>query len=79
MLVLSRKAGEQLVIGTNIIVTLTEIGAGKVKIGIQAPKDVPILRGELAEDPDAVAFHHHWAETERTPPLRTDAPKEAAR
>lgn len=53
MLVLSRKLGEQLLIGPNILVTLTEISGGRVKLGIQAPADVLILRGELADAPAA--------------------------
>lgn len=50
MLVLSRKVGEKIYIGETIVVTVAEIDRGKVKIGIEAPHDVPIWRGELAED-----------------------------
>lgn len=47
MLVLSRKVGEKILIGENIVVTLVEIDRGKVRIGIEAPKDVPVYREEL--------------------------------
>ena len=47
MLVLSRKEGEQLLIGDNIILTINRISGNRVAIGIDAPKEVPIVRGEL--------------------------------
>ena len=47
MLVLSRKAGESLYIGDGITVTVTSTSGGRVKLAIDAPPEVPILRGEL--------------------------------
>lgn len=47
MLVLSRKLGERIVIGDNIVVTVVEIDRGKIRLGIDAPKEVAIYRGEL--------------------------------
>ena len=47
MLVLSRKEGEQLLIGDNIVLTINRINGNRVAIGIEAPRDVRILRGEL--------------------------------
>lgn len=44
MLVLSRKVNEKIHIGNGVVVTLLEIKGGKVRIGIEAPKDVPIVR-----------------------------------
>ena len=52
MLVLSRKLGEQLRIGDDIIVTITKTSQSRVTIGIEAPSDVPILRGEIDVDRD---------------------------
>lgn len=49
MLVLSRKVGERLIIGDGIELTISRIAGNRVAIGIVAPKEVPILRGELAE------------------------------
>lgn len=49
MLILSRKAGETLLIGDSIEVTITEISGDKVRLGITAPKEVQILRGELRQ------------------------------
>ena len=47
MLALSRKKGEALVINNNIEVTVLEAKGDQVKIGISAPKEVPIYRKEV--------------------------------
>jgi carbon storage regulator len=47
MLVLSRQAGEQLMIAGEIEVTVVEIRADRVKLGISAPPDVPVHREEV--------------------------------
>ena len=47
MLVLSRKAGERIWIGDDISVTVVRISGGGVRIGIQAPKEMPVVREEL--------------------------------
>jgi carbon storage regulator len=46
MLVLSRKAGERIVIGTNIVVTVNRIKGDRVIIGVEAPMSVPIVRDD---------------------------------
>jgi carbon storage regulator len=48
MLVLSRKPGEKVVIGGGITVTVLEVVGGRIRLGVEAPGDVRILRGELA-------------------------------
>jgi carbon storage regulator len=47
MLVLSRKLGEKIYIGENICITVVDIDRGKIRLGIEAPRDVPIFRQEL--------------------------------
>jgi carbon storage regulator len=47
MLVLSRKKNESIVINDNITVTVVEIRGDKVRLGIVAPKDVPVHRQEV--------------------------------
>lgn len=47
MLALSRKEGESIVIGNDIEVTILEIRGEQIKIGINAPKSVPIYRKEI--------------------------------
>jgi carbon storage regulator len=48
MLVITRKNGESVRIGEEIEIVVTQIGRGKIRIGISAPPEVPILRSELA-------------------------------
>jgi len=48
MLVLSRKPGEKVVIGNGITVTVVEVKGNRVRLGIDAPEQVRILRAELA-------------------------------
>ncbi len=49
MLVLSRKLSEKIVIGDNIVVTVVELAGGKVRLGIEAPRDVSVHRKEIYE------------------------------
>jgi len=51
MLVLSRKINEVITIGNDITITVTEIRGDKVRLGIQAPKNVEVWRGELMDIP----------------------------
>ncbi len=47
MLTLSRKKGESLVINNNIEVTILDIRGDQIKVGIAAPKEVPVYRKEI--------------------------------
>ena len=49
MLVLSRKKNESIVINNDVVVTVVEIRGDKVRLGIVAPKDVPVHREEVYE------------------------------
>jgi carbon storage regulator len=58
MLVLSRKLGEKIYINDNICITVVDIDRGKIRLGIEAPRNVPIFRQELlaqGEQPKADA------------------------
>jgi len=52
MLVLSRKEGESLIIGDNITLVISKVVGNRVTIGIEAPKDVKVMRSELTVDMD---------------------------
>ncbi len=53
MLVLSRKLGEKIYINENICITVVDIDRGKIRLGIDAPRDIPIFRQELLTDAPA--------------------------
>ena len=53
MLVLSRRPGESIAIGEGIRVTIVEVSGDRVKVGIEAPQEVVILRQELCEAVEA--------------------------
>lgn len=48
MLVLTRKQGEQIRIGADVVITVVRTKGKAVRLGIQAPAHVPVLRGEIA-------------------------------
>lgn len=65
MLILQRKAGESLFIGDEIEVSVLSVEAGRVRLAIEAPKSVSILRSELK---NAAATNREAAD-EAAPPL----------
>jgi len=50
MLVVSRKIGEELKIGENIVIKIVDIDKNQVKVGIDAPRNITILRMELVRE-----------------------------
>jgi carbon storage regulator len=85
MLVLSRKKNESIVIDSTITVTVVEIRGDKVRLGIVAPRDVPVHRQEVYEsihgeerksDNDQPSDHHpNDSESEDGPSLEPPKPK----
>lgn len=49
MLVLSRKSGERILVGDQVSITVVRIGPNSVRLGIDAPRNLSILREELCE------------------------------
>ncbi len=49
MLILSRKVNQSIIINNNIVVTLVEAHDGRVRIGIDAPTDIPVYRQEIQD------------------------------
>jgi carbon storage regulator len=54
MLVLSRKPGEKILIGDNVTVTIVRIGPNTVRLGIDAPREMNIVREELCQTSPAL-------------------------
>ena len=74
MLILQRKAGESLLIGDEIEISILSVDSGRVRIAIDAPKHVSILRSELKR---AAATNHEAAEESASPLALLDALKHA--
>jgi len=53
MLVLSRKRGERILIGDNITVTVVDLRDDKVRLGVEAPREVPVNRPEVLQKKNA--------------------------
>lgn len=49
MLVLTRHVDERIMIGDDVVVMVIEVRGGKVRLGIEAPKDVPVHREEVVQ------------------------------
>jgi carbon storage regulator len=49
MLVLSRKRDEKVLIGSDIVITIVDIEGGRVRLGIEAPSDVRVMRAEKVD------------------------------
>ncbi len=74
MLVLTRKLMEKLYIGDNICVTVVRVEGGQVRLGIDAPKQVPVVRAELRREPPIEAPPRSTSPDEprfKTPPIST--------
>lgn len=57
MLVLSRKPGERILIGDEIAVTVVRVGPNTVRLGIDAPRHMNIVRDELRQSSDNAESH----------------------
>jgi len=55
MLMLTRRASETIRIGDNIVIKVTRVGRQQVSLGIEAPPELLVLRGELKRIPEATA------------------------
>ena len=68
MLVLSRKRSESIVINENIVITVVEVRGDKVRLGIEAPREVPIHRSEVH---DAIRIEQSAGSDAESPAVTT--------
>ena len=73
MLVLTRKLMQRLYIGDNICITVVRLEGGQVRLGIEAPKEIAVVRGELTDRPRAHAEAERPAEVDRAVRLNVNA------
>lgn len=73
MLVLSRKVGQELVIGDNVRIIIQRVSGNRVAVGIEAPNDVHIVRGELKDFRDEFQSEPAPAIKQYGAPLSSDS------
>ena len=74
MLVLSRHRDESIMIGDDIVVTIVDIRGDKVRLGIDAPTDIPVHRQEVYEAVQREARKTQQSTPPTPPPTATPAP-----
>jgi carbon storage regulator CsrA len=83
MLVLSRKTQERIQIGDNVVVTVLRVKGNMVRIGIEAPKEVRVMRAELPQHEKGVremnAAEPKAEEGQETPEVRVERPGSSLR
>lgn len=77
MLVLSRQRDESIIIGDNIVVTVVDIRGDKVRLGIDAPTEIPVHRREVYEAIQRENLRASRLEPVETQRLGTDKPAES--
>ena len=64
MLILSRKPNEQILIGENVVITVVAVSGGHVRLGIEAPREIPIHRREVFDALNEGGGHPSQAQEE---------------
>ena len=73
MLHITRRAGQTIRIGDDIVIEITEIGGSYVRIGVDAPRDVQVLRDEIWQAVEAENKAAASADADLPAPARADA------
>ncbi|MBS0265779.1 MAG: carbon storage regulator CsrA [Planctomycetes bacterium] len=74
MLVLSRQRDESIIIGDNIVITVVDIRGDKVRLGIQAPTEIPVHRQEVYEAIQRENIRATGGDPEEVPPAANKFP-----
>jgi carbon storage regulator len=75
MLILSRKVNEGIIIGDLIHIKVTRIDGDAVKIGIEAPKEIPIFRTEIYQNGHGASLKSNGIKTDRAVPATQPVPE----
>ena len=75
MLVLSRRKSEMIQIGDNIEIHVVEIRGGRVRLGIRAPREIPVLRSEIAVTQRVGVVHNTTSEADMEMPAVPALPR----
>lgn len=81
MLILTRRANQSIMIAHNIVITVLEVEAGQVRLGIEAPREIPIHREEIyaaIKDENAAAASPDSGAIEALEALVTPRPDDSA-
>ena len=70
MLVLSRKVGQRILIGDQVAITVVRVSQGAVRIGVEAPVELPIVREEIKRELQAAPLSLGLPSTTSGPPLQ---------
>lgn len=73
MLVLTRKAKQQIQVGENIVITILQVRGQAVRVGIEAPREVRVLRNEIADNSVQTADETPAGKSSMPRPERIDA------
>jgi len=68
MLVLTRTKGQRIILSNGIVITVCQTKTGSVRLGVEAPKDVKILREELQEAASCITQSASSIKTEKSEP-----------
>lgn len=74
MLVLSRQRDESIIIGDNIVITIVDIRGDKVRLGIDAPTEIPVHRREVYEAIQRENLRASRIEPKDTRPIKDSGP-----
>ena len=76
MLIITRRPGEKIMVGDDVVIEVIEVNGSSVRIGIAAPKSIPVYREEIWE---AVKAENHAAATSNAELLTDELPAPARR
>jgi carbon storage regulator len=52
MLIITRRQGERIMLGEDVVIHVLEVSGGSVRIGVEAPRSIPVYREELLDTPE---------------------------